>query len=604
MCVLRGAFDDESLQSGRLGGSGDQQVAEQASELSRGAAGYRGSSPDHTPRELARVDILQAADDVPAHADIVRVGGEIGYGEVDREIGRQKKSQQRPMAMRRRLHAEEQAEDSESRASHPPAMLALPIELSLLVLEHAAGTDAYDARVFSHVNQRWRRLALNTPSLWTVLDSRLGPSCARVFADRSQTLPLDVRVIQRGTELDELYDSRLEAFFAVALQHARRWSRLRVDTSLTRAVELATNHIAYFVFSQDGQPLPVLDATVFAVNPDIAHDPKFDKEPYRQMRAAPFSTRSLVLHAVPAWEDGYFNRDLEHLELHAFSRPGRGNLQVPDLALITGLLSKTPNLRELVFDASGPSVPYDTPRRPELHHLQSLSMRALPGNLLHQFVAMVEIPALRILRLSLDATQHELLVALAKLPRATPLAELRIKIPGPSVPQAPPRQLLFPTRRRKSIPTPGPITSWQDAIAFQDLEIFAVEGAELDNNALACLATLPKLAHLELFSERLVEPSSLTTLVRQRLEDPHVSALRYLEVAMCERLNGDMELKGTLQALVPVLGWLSEDPTDDDDDDYEPDEDDDDYSDSDADATLDLDAREITPKQHRVRRAL
>ncbi|KZV80305.1 hypothetical protein EXIGLDRAFT_781138 [Exidia glandulosa HHB12029] len=472
-------------------------------------------------------------------------------------------------------------------------MLTLPSELSLLVLEQAAGTDAHDARAYSHVNQRWRRLALGTPSLWTVLDSRLGPSAARIYLERSKERSLDIRVVQRGIEFDEAsYYRSLDDFFAVAFHHAPRWSRFTIDASLTRAVELVTNLIANVFVSQRFEPLPILDAVTFRVNPNIAHDLKQEPEPYQQMREALFLTRSLTLGAVPAWEERYFTSLLTTLHLLDFE--GRGSLRAPDLAHLTRVLSRTPNLQELLLDASGPSSTRNVASQVqaadvEMQYLSTLTICSTQAVLIPPFLSLLRMPVLRVLHLNLRGTGGVILSALRALPRTTPLVELRIATsdPPPSVPalQWPPE---LPSRRRKKVPKPDPVVTWQEALSFQELELLSTDGIGLDNDALECLAALPKLGRLELRSEHLIDADNLRSLLHRRLEEPNVSAIRHLEVALCKGL--DDAAKDTLRPLVPTFAWLSAEETDDEDDDeFEADntDDEEDYSDSDPDIAWD-----------------
>jgi len=55
------------------------------------------------------------------------------------------------------------------------------------------------------VSRRWRNLALSTPSLWAHVDLSCCSNFQRrfqLFVDRSQKMPLDLKLVMESTEID------------------------------------------------------------------------------------------------------------------------------------------------------------------------------------------------------------------------------------------------------------------------------------------------------------------------------------------------------------------------------------------------------------------
>ncbi|KAH9959121.1 hypothetical protein BC827DRAFT_528114 [Russula dissimulans] len=74
--------------------------------------------------------------------------------------------------------------------SHMRPINRIPPEI-LMHIFHFLGAGAFVVPA-SHVCQKWRHIALSTPSLWSVIREDDNPSAARRFSARSRNLPLDL----------------------------------------------------------------------------------------------------------------------------------------------------------------------------------------------------------------------------------------------------------------------------------------------------------------------------------------------------------------------------------------------------------------------------
>lgn len=243
--------------------------------------------------------------------------------------------------------------------------------------------------IVASVSKQWRRVALDTPRLWSycgvprlssayqgeAVDKRL-----RLIVKKSRAGPLDISFESLHSKQQALYAT----IFATLRTHARRWRRLYVSISgnlsfpqLLESLEGPTPRLEELCLVQLGN-VPSIDV-VWPDSPPVYLT--------AASRLAFCRVRSLPLAVTPRHVD--FDR-LETLHLLMRSIPRH---------LLVATLQHTSRLTELVLGCDvAPSTGADGPPPfVELQHLRSLGLEANAWSLVHDWPGMLLMPSLHTL---------------------------------------------------------------------------------------------------------------------------------------------------------------------------------------------------------------
>lgn len=399
----------------------------------------------------------------------------------------------------------------------------------------------------SHVCRLWRAVALQTPQLWSTLSIDLSPSAAAAFLERSQTEPLDVRVVQYV--LTDVQD-RILTFLHLVLPHASRWSSFVVDVPVEKGMEVALECCAEGLA---GRVLE-LDVLRLRVNSNTSEFSRSRRAyPTLDAYALPFMPRHLVLDAVPVSQPTPFSPQLSVLELRNLRLPAPSGLWqppsqtiAPDMADFLALLQQAPNLQSLTIASSKPTLTNAALPFVSLPLLASITVQAVDALALGAFFERVSVPALTHLDITWAGREQQAIEPLlACLPAIAPhLRTLRIATVA-EVPDA----------------------TWASLFAgLQHLQHVALEATGAGIGVLSALVAPPALTSITLRHQDEITPAGLEALARARMGRADVWPLQHLEVAWCERVHvSDVQ---ALSAFVPHV-VMRNIPDEDDEEDLE-----------------------------------
>ncbi|RXW17344.1 hypothetical protein EST38_g8503 [Candolleomyces aberdarensis] len=315
----------------------------------------------------------------------------------------------------------------------PPPINTLPVELLSYIFTlgtHATaepqpsgecGNDPEGAPAFTtenvkmplvlaSVSRYWRRVALNTPSLWTsfcitlemvhpsqdqhpssssstpssLLDTRHITS----YLALSRHYPIDILIDARDQDWDFLEEevtpdpqsyrppfsvTHIQTVLSLFLPHLSRWRSLNILTDTWKPMQAAMQLINPAILQHGAPQLESL--TLMRCNDFISFSPEF--EPKSLKSPAFLSSPTSQPHSSPAASRSILPR-LRYLSLRgvhvdwtslgaalSFSKTGLYSLELcshcsdvrPSLFELHNLLSCSPRLRRLVISGSGPSFP-------------------------------------------------------------------------------------------------------------------------------------------------------------------------------------------------------------------------------------------------------
>ena len=173
----------------------------------------------------------------------------------------------------------------------------LPNEIMKMIFELAVA-DSEEARAaskaavsLSHVSQKWRELALDTPRLWSKIELWGSPSRARAFLERSKAVLVDISLTinfdYHTTADDEPRRKRLRKelpqVFAAAVAHSKRWRSLTWPSEDFNDEEQTIPRLA-----MDSVETPFLEEMTLSGTFDIflALSPPFHRLNMRSLHAA------------------------------------------------------------------------------------------------------------------------------------------------------------------------------------------------------------------------------------------------------------------------------------------------------------------------------
>ncbi|KAL6302752.1 hypothetical protein BKA93DRAFT_736093 [Sparassis latifolia] len=220
----------------------------------------------------------------------------------------------------------------------------------------------------SHVCHRWREVALNTPALWTTLDSDCELEKIRVYLERSQNAPLvlsfDLAEDDDDDEEDEGRDDdddadtakdvaltiRLGETLALIMPHVGHWRSFELMVS-----DYALMHLALLEFGR-APAAPILEELLLYVYDDTDEYDTFHPEPLKQQDfvlfggSAPKLTHVALWGVHLDWARSHFLSGLQEFELAYHAKDVR-----PSFADVARILHGSPELHTLTFCLSGPA---------------------------------------------------------------------------------------------------------------------------------------------------------------------------------------------------------------------------------------------------------
>lgn len=430
----------------------------------------------------------------------------------------------------------------------------LPGELVLYILEIAAGGELRGRHAIrmSHVDRWWRELALSTKSLWSVIDSRLGPSCAREFVQRAHPVGLDIRVYEPGAAGDSLSSTQWAELQAIVLHEAYTWSRLTIDASTPDILSAILGG-----FFSPNEPTRTVDDVVLRVTVDQSRYTLADRS---QTPGFPFHCRAVEVRGYAGWQHTQLAPTLQRLVIRDLAPPvlvskwytaPNVTERTPDILALAQTLRNAHNLRELVLDGSGPATfTTSSIQTITLSHLRSLTIMWTGAAVACQVIALLSVPALQSLRLHLVDGDDFVWNTIATLSNPGHLEELAV-----SFAHILPQQIHKPAE-----------TDPLQLDKYRGLKILVLEATGIGNASLRTLARLPLLRHLELRYEPNISADCVKELVATRQASDSVCGLQALEVDSCPQLKPHDA--SALAGLVSELRWYVED--EDDASEYEP----------------------------------
>ncbi|KZV96306.1 hypothetical protein EXIGLDRAFT_733453 [Exidia glandulosa HHB12029] len=442
----------------------------------------------------------------------------------------------------------------------------LPGELVIQIFSCRSVNRPDNAMCMSHINRRWRNLALSTPSLWTTLDSYYGPTAAHVFATRAGLLPLSV-VMMYGSGLPfyrRTFDE-FRAFVAAATFYGHRWTKLCLNIGLEATYNVFDCLTSALRASTDSWS-PKL--RMHSISLSVISNPA-DLEADRNcfFEYWPFRSQEVFLSGLSQVPRECMCPELERLE----HLNGANSTKRPfDLATIL----QAPNLHTLVLDLGVNFFPILASRR--THSLHTLRITDVAIDLL-PVLNYVRMPALRRVDLVLTGTYTDIFDVLKGLMRnamGAPIEELRIR-----------RTMVY---QNSEADIQGDSEEDQSEKEMREglpvLTLLSLENVQLPNDALLELVGpiwTPRLETLRLCMEEHITAAGLLELARG-------IQIRCLDVICCPHpsLNDseDEDWRDIIE-LVPQVVWLNDDDSEDGDSGDESDPE----TDSDIDAVVDQD---------------
>ncbi|KZW03661.1 hypothetical protein EXIGLDRAFT_759002 [Exidia glandulosa HHB12029] len=477
----------------------------------------------------------------------------------------------------------------------------LPGELLLDIFELAGGGELRmsAAITFSHLNRACRQLALSTPSLWSVLSAHLGADCATVFARRSQSHSLDIRIngmsralFAESNNSNTPLPGGLRDFMSAAVMHFDRCTRLLIEAYFADTLKDMHRHLVNEWRRMQVPPSKV-DTVILRLRHCEEHPSPAITLAYESFDYIPFPPRTLELDGVPAWQSEYelCSSSLEQLVLRnlvffSLASIPYGGLSIPgttpSLAQLLDILPNSPYLRKLIldgataFDDGYNTIPVGCAQggRVTMSRLQSISLAWTSALTAYRLFSMLSTPALRSLHLHLEQKDDSDLAwrTLIEFRDPTPLEELYVRM-----------TINSPVGQRDS-----------PFARFSNLRVLELDETQIQNRIVRDLINLPRLRHLALRFEPFISVDALEECVLSRLGNDRVCAIEHLEVVHCKNFTPEDET--IFEELVPNLTWCADD--EEEDGDYIPygsDSSSDTMSDSDPDAEVsDSDLRGIT----------
>ncbi|KAG8912390.1 hypothetical protein FRC00_004595 [Tulasnella sp. 408] len=114
--------------------------------------------------------------------------------------------------------------------NRPNLIPSLPTELVYAIFESVCSPRSlalFSPLILSHVDSHFRSIALGMPSLWSTIDDLIPLEIAKLYLERSENLPLDIRIgSESGATQQDI--SRLNGFFLYLEPHAHRVKALKV----------------------------------------------------------------------------------------------------------------------------------------------------------------------------------------------------------------------------------------------------------------------------------------------------------------------------------------------------------------------------------------
>ncbi|KZV94636.1 hypothetical protein EXIGLDRAFT_736519 [Exidia glandulosa HHB12029] len=422
---------------------------------------------------------------------------------------------------------------------------SLPGEIVTQIFDHTGANRASNAIRLSHVNRRWRNLALSTPSFWANLDSLYEPGAAHVFAARAGQLPLNVFMIY-GPDLpsyDRPYD-KFSAFVAVAAHYGHRWSRIHIGACSRYSFKSAFTCITD-ALEDSGATLPLSVASVsLQIIPGSASGDYSARDKLGFESAWPFQAREVILSGLPRVPAACLVPGLLRLEL----RDGPITNERFDMAM----LLKAPNLEMLVVDMYNQMSFLERKADTEIMHtmpcLQTLRTNGLYPADIVCLMFRIRMPALRHVDLTLTGTCADVLVAIKVAMRGTPIEDLRIRRTmhleafGDNQPFSPHIET-FVANITPSLPM---------------LTRLSLENVQLDDGALKGLtAAMPRLDTLHLSMEENITVDGLRDIVLERFQS-NATAIQCLQIVCSPHFNDAGDWADILE-LVPQVIWFNDD---------------------------------------------
>ncbi|KZV98678.1 hypothetical protein EXIGLDRAFT_727388 [Exidia glandulosa HHB12029] len=418
----------------------------------------------------------------------------------------------------------------------------LPGEIVTHIFECIGGNRASNTIRLSHINRRWRNLALSTASLWTDLDSAYEPAAAHVFAARAGQLPLNVSMIF-GPDLpsyDRPYD-KFSAFVAVAAHYAHRWSRINIVASSRYTFKPAFTCITD-ALKAGGATLPLSVASVsLRIIPGFRIGSYTSRDQLGFESTWPFQAREVILSGLPRVPAACLVPGLLRLEI----RDGQFTNELFDMAMILEAPSLETFVVNILTDVTWKSDAKTVHTMPCLQRLRTNGL--FPRGLLF-LLFRIRMPALRHVDITMTGTCADMLTVIRAFMCGMPIEDFRI-------------------RRTMDVDAFGASTSLTPLIetfvanitpSLPMLTRLSLENVQLDNGALRELSTaMPRLETLHLCMEENVTVDGLRSLVFERLQST-ATAIQCLHIVCSPHFN-DVGDWGDIVERVPQVIWLNDD---------------------------------------------
>ncbi|KZV87015.1 hypothetical protein EXIGLDRAFT_724156 [Exidia glandulosa HHB12029] len=445
----------------------------------------------------------------------------------------------------------------------------LPGEIVIQIFDYSGTNRPTNALRLSHVNRRWRNLALNTAFLWTTLDSYYGPGAAHAFVARAGQLPLSIAMTY-GPGLPS-YDrpyTTFRAFVYVAAHYAHRWSKIHITACSRSAFESAFACVTDAVNASAATlPLRVTSVSMNAMA-ELGRSAQSTGILWGYQSNWPFLAREVILTGLPRVPAACLAPDLDRLELHY----GPHSPELFDMASVF----RAPDLKTLILDIYGDSafleLGSDVETRRTLPSLRTLHVKGLDRRVLFCFLFRTAMPALRHIDMTLTGTCTDVMTIIKALMTGLPIEDLRIhrtlRATGPSNMPLPSGGKAFLENITPSLPM---------------LTRLRLESVQLRDNTLMELSiAMPRLETLQLCMEENVTINGLREIVHERRRESNSTELQCLEIICCSHLDNIGDWTDIVQ-LVPTVVRLRNEDEEDSNAGFE--------TDSEIDAVLDDDER-------------
>ncbi|KAG8901505.1 hypothetical protein FRC00_006727 [Tulasnella sp. 408] len=115
----------------------------------------------------------------------------------------------------------------------PNSISLIPTEIFCKIFESACSPRSlslFSPLILSHVNSHFRSIVVDMPSLWSTIDDILPRPIVKLYLERSEGAPLDIRIESRSYVFIALQDSILHQLFQYLEPHAHRVKTLKLIT--------------------------------------------------------------------------------------------------------------------------------------------------------------------------------------------------------------------------------------------------------------------------------------------------------------------------------------------------------------------------------------